>query len=386
MKRALLALLLCGCTERTQLIPAADGGSCNGSATPVRLGATCAATLAADSMRQAICVCDSLVLAGNLTTDAPSPPPPMPGQPPRPPSAGVATNGSLQVGGLVQIAGDAIAASTSGMSFSRTASILGSLRSDGSVAATQLVTVGDDAFVGGDVLGRVDVGGMLHVSPASNLGPMVSADGVVHEAVTVDAPCGCDTPVVDAAALAAAAAHANDDAAIALAPDALAHAAAPTLDLPCGQYYLSSLSASGPVALRVHGKSALFVGGDVTLAAGMQVALDDDAELDLVVAGNLDAEGGGLAGDPAPSLRVWLGGATLRVGSGAVLSAAVYAPAATLVAAGALDVTGAIFVGSVSAGDDVTARFDPALLDGGNECGDPAATPSSVSPPAALPD
>jgi hypothetical protein len=272
------------------------------------------------------------------------------------------------------------------MSFSRTASILGSLRSDGSVAATQLVTVGDDAFVGGDVLGRVDVGGMLHVSPASNLGPMVSAAGVVHEAVSVAPPCDCGAPTVDAAALARAAASSNDDAAIALDPDTLAHAAAPTLDLPCGQYYLASVSAIGTVMVRVHGHAALFVGGDVTLAAGMTVALDDGAELDLVVAGNLDAEGAAVGGDPAPSVRVWLGGGTLRVGGGAAMAAVVYAPAATLVADGALDVSGALFVGSLSAGDDVTVRFDPAVLDGGSECGDAAAAASSVSGAAALRD
>lgn len=372
MKRAAFALLLVACTQRTQLIAPA---ACSGTGAPIRLGQSCAATLAANSLRHALCSCSSIVLPGDLTTES-GPPMPGPGPGPMTPSAAVGTDGSLQVAGLVQVAGAAIAASSSGMTFNRSASVFGSLHSGGAVSATQFLAVGDDAFVGGDLLGRVDVGGALHVAPTATVGPAVSAATIVREPISVAPPCDCTTPALDVATLVGAAASSNDDATISLASDALtATTAATTLDLPCGQYYLSSIGAVATVELRVHGRAALFVRGDVTVGAGLRVTLDAGAELDLVVGGSITARGGTVGATPPSSLRLWIGGGTVRLGSGVGLAAVVYAPAAALVAEGPLTASGALFVGSVSSNDDVTVRFDANVLDGGSECGDAPPAP-----------
>jgi hypothetical protein len=147
----------------------------------------------------------------------------------------------------------------------------------------------------------------------------------------------------------------NDDDAIALAPTALAVLGdGATLDLPCGAYYVTGV-AGAALVVRVHGKAALFVDGDVTLAGTLQVALDAGAELDLVVAGNLDL--GALSSPTPAATRLWIGGANVHVTTGA-LSGLVYAPGATLRTGGALNVNGALYVGGLAVGGDVEIRFD----------------------------
>jgi hypothetical protein len=184
-------------------------------------------------------------------------------------------------------------------------------------------------------------------------------------------PCDCGpTPAVDIAALVTAAHQQNGDAAIGLDPNAATPA---TIDLPCGSYYVAGLSSSGALTIAVHGRAALFVDGDVSLGS-LRVDFDPMAELDLVVRGNLTSSGD-LAGSMPSSLRVWLGGTSLRVASGRSVAAGVWAPSATLLSDGSVTIIGAIAVGSVSASGGVTVRFDPRIGSGGSECGDAPVPP-----------
>jgi hypothetical protein len=369
-----LPLLVAGCTQHTDLLPA-DGGtsSCVAPGPPIVLAnpmnAPCAGALAAQLLRHALCSCSAIVLPHGLFTDGggkfiPGPPMALP--------AAVGSDDYVQIGGPVQVGGALTAAGRDGVSFGRTTAVLGTLRAGGSLSANQFLSVAGDAYAAGDVLGRVDVGGLLHAPAGAFVAPSVNAADFVREAVSVEPPCNCKAGQLDLPSVVAARQAHNDDAHLPLRPDAFATESGPTtLELPCGEYYLSSLHtrAGSELELRIHGHVGLFVAGDVSLGAGLRVTLDAQSELDLVVAGNFANQVGMVGAPAAASVRLWVGGSTLRLGNGADLSALVHAPNAVLLSDGDLDATGSLFAQSFSIAGDVGVRFDPMVLGGGAECG-----------------
>jgi len=374
---ALLALAsTAGCTDQTDLLPS-DGGAdaCEAPGSPVQLGGSCAGALAAPLFRRALCSCSSLVLDRGLFTEGSS----MPGGPGPggPPIAAVGTDGNVQAGGPVQVAGALQAGGGAGTAFARTSAVFGSLRSAGAIGSNQLLTVGGDAWANGDVLGRVDVNGALHVPDGANLTPGVSASYVVRGPVTVDAPCNCAAgPALDVAAVVQAHATANDDARIGLDANAFAGGTGPAaLDLPCGQFYLTALVAPHGLDLHVHGRAALLVGGDARFSEGLRVSFDPGTELDLVIAGNLEVQTGTLGGMPAAAMRLWLGGKSAHFGLGAGLTAAVYAPGTSFASDGDLSVTGAVFAHDFQPTGDLVVRYERGLLAIGGSCGVPTQAP-----------
>jgi hypothetical protein len=364
--RALAALLLLGCSEKTDLLPHPDAG-CSG---PVSLGNECAAAAAAKRLRYALCSCSPLILPRALFTQGGSD---MGGPPP----AAVGSDQQVQISGPVQVAGVLEAAGSFGASFGRTAGIAGSLRSGGTLSSNLFLAVDGDAFVNGDVLGRMEIGGVLHAPDSAFISPAVVADGgISHERVAVNPPCDCGA-APDLAGAIATHSKLNDDAAIHLSPDALA-GGQPILDLPCGAFFLSQIKTPPDVELelRVHGFTALFVAGDVHLSSGLRVVLDAGAELDLVIGGDLFAPTGMIGAPSAERFRLWLGGKTLALGHGAALSASIYAPIAVVQAEGDLNVVnGALFAAGISAIGDVGVHYDADLLAVGASCGAPPEPP-----------
>lgn len=356
MRRLALALVaLCACTQRTDLLASNAASVCAASGASVALapGVPCGAALASQLFAHGICSCGDLTLPGALVTHGSMM---MPGPPmgPTAPRFGVASNGSIAISGNAQLLGGAIAAGHGGVQLAATAVVVGDLRSAGPVAATELLSVAGELFAVGDVGGRIDVDGDVHVPPTANVAPTVNARAILREPVAVAPECGCSGRALDAAAVAHMHAAANDNAAIALDPAALAHVAdGATVDLPCGAYYVSSIGGAS-LALRAHGKTALFVDGDVTLLGAMQVSLDASAELDLVVGGNLTVSA--LTGEMPASTRVWVGGSDVKLTAGA-LSVLLYAPGATLATSGALEASGALYVGALAAAGDVDLRL-----------------------------
>jgi len=379
MRAFALALLLSGCSQFTDLLPS-DGGTSDGDSStcvapgpPIELAnqlhAPCAAALASQVLRYALCSCAAIVLPHGLFTDGggkfmPVPPMALP--------AAVGSDDYLQLGGPAQIGGALAAAGKEGVSFGRTTAVLGTVRSGGPLSANQFLSIADDAFAAGDVLGRIDVGGRLHVPPDAFVPPSVNAE-LVREPVTVEPPCNCAAgPRLDVATVVAARADHNSDGRIHLRADAFVGDSGPSaLDLPCGEYYLSSLHtrAGAELELRVHGRVGLFVGGDVSLGTGLRVSLDGGSSLDLVVAGNFASQSGTIGASTAAAVRLWVGGSTVRLGDGAQLSALLYAPSAVVLSDGDLNTTGALYAQSFSVAGDVGVRFDPMVLGGGAECG-----------------
>jgi hypothetical protein len=369
MKAALaVALLLSGCTDSTDLL-ATDGGAdgCMDPGPPIVLGNSCAGALAAQLSRYALCSCSSLVLDRGLFTEGGS----MPGGPPGggPPNAAAGSDGTIQTGGPVQVSGTLVAGGA-GASFARLSFVAGNLRSAGAIGSNAGLTVGNDAFADGDVLGKIDIQGTLHIPDGFNITPGVSASDVHREPVVVPPPCNCAAgPALDPLSLAKAHVSANDNPHITLNPDAFAGPnMASALDLPCGQYYLSQITGPGP-DIKVHGHTALFVAGDVNVGVGMRVFVEPGAELDLVIAGNVSVGSGQLGGLPASAVRLWVGGKSVHFGAGATVNGTVYAPSASFSSDGDLDATGALFGHDFQPAGDLSVRYDRLILSAGMACG-----------------
>jgi hypothetical protein len=361
LPRALLALLLLGCSDRTDLLPLTDGGC----GAPISLGDECAGAAAAKRLRYALCSCSPLVLERGLFTEGGSGSG-MTGPPP----AAVGSDEHIQIAGPAQVAGVLEAAGLLGVSFNHAAGILGTLRSGGTLlsSSAQFLSIYGDAFVDGDVLGRIDIGGILNVPVDAAVSTSVVAQDIKLGPVEVPPPCDCGA-APDLAGAIAEHTKVNDNAAIHLSPEALAGGQT-VLDLPCGAYYLSQIKTPPmqELELRVHGRAALFVAGDVYLGDSLRVNLDAMAELDLVIGGDLYAPFGIAGGPTSESVRVWLAGTTLRAGD-PPLRAAIYAPNATVIADDNLSVDGALFAAAISAPGDVGIRYDAEILNAGVSCG-----------------
>ncbi|HEY3357808.1 MAG TPA: hypothetical protein VGQ83_31440 [Polyangia bacterium] len=394
IRRALAGLLLLtgACTRDVELLPgragappgdaagdgaagdAGAGPACLGLGEPIRLDVRgteeCAGAVAARAHRYALCSCAGLDAPQPLRTDSFDSTGLLPGGVG---AAAVGAGASVSAAGALTIGGALYAAGSADLSGG--AGVAESLRLGGELAAEAVpVEVGGDAFVGGDVSGPVAVTGTLHVPLGSTVEPEVAAAAVVREAVIVPDPCACATLAhPDPAALAAATAARNDDAAIGLASDALGVVVAPTaLDLPCGRFYLTAIDAAAPVTLRVHGRALLAVAGDVALRGDLAVTLDPGAELDLVVGGSITATGERVLGAPAAParLRLWVGGEVTLEGRTTV-GAVVHAPRGRVSAPQGAELSGSLLAGEITAGA-VTVHYDLAILSGGVVCGVPA--------------
>src|SRR6185503_13731304 len=229
-------------------------------------------------------------------------------------SADVGIDGELRaiarvdVGGAVAVAGAAGAALLADLRVAHDLAIAGAL------GTGVTVTAGGDAHLAGSIdLAALTVAGTLTVAPGAGLGGTVSAGATVRAPVEVAAPCACGTDdLVDIPAFVAGHAADNQDAAIGRAPGRLTYYhGAVMLDLPCGIYYVGPVRGDGALTLRVTGRAALLVDGDLSLGAPFTVELaTDDAELDLMIAGILSSNQAisiGRADHPART-RVYVGG------------------------------------------------------------------------------
>jgi hypothetical protein len=125
------------------------------------------------------------------------------------------------------------------------------------------------------------------------------------------------------------------------------------------------------VAIEVDGRVALFVGQAITLDRELTVALAAGAELDLFVAGNINAAGRVTIGDPeVPArVRVYAGGAgAIALSAASALGGNLYAPTSDLALSGGAELFGAVFVDRLIAAAPVEVHFDRAVRAAGDAC------------------
>src|SRR5581483_10129915 len=316
------------CTRTTELLaPAAE---CAAAGPVVHLGGTddasCAGALAARFGRYALCSCDPLNVLGAFSVGQLPAAGAGPGADggafagdgsdgaaavdPRPPGA-VGVNGYAIIWGPTNVNGPMIAAGPDGFKIAG-GSLAGNIRSGGVVATLANVRVQGDVFAVGDVAGPYIVNGALHVQPAAMVGPDVRASSTLREPVVVAPPCACDGPPlfdIGGAVADRKTRNANQSLSFGAAfADQIADSQ--SFDWPCGEFYLTGIRTLPQASLefRIHGRTAIFVDGDVRLGNNLSVTLDPGAELDLVVAGSFFTNGRIFGSPEAPArMRLWVG-------------------------------------------------------------------------------
>jgi hypothetical protein len=394
----LLLLLVAGsaCTQTTELLGASTV-TCAGIGPAIHLGGParegCSGALAARFGRYALCTCNDLNLTGGgLYVSGPGAPTPTKGQPgpgpgapaPRVFAASVGTDGNLRVGAdgdprvgpMTEVSGSLVTAGQDRAVFVHGGHVQGNLRGAGSFATmtTMGVWISGEMVSNGDVTGMFKVvGGPLHVPAGATVGPDVQSMGVARETVSVPPPCGCGAAqALDLAAEVEARRTRNANKDLTFSHELLADVQGPqTLDLNCGEYYLPTIQSSpgAPITLKVHGRAALFVAGDVRLGNNFAVVLDERAELDLVVAGQFDTMGRVFGSPMTPaSTRLWVASGTVSLPDQIQFSAAVYAPDAIFSAGANLNFSGSLYVRTALVAGDVRLAYDPAVMLAGQVC------------------
>ncbi|HXI55226.1 MAG TPA: hypothetical protein VNO55_04165 [Polyangia bacterium] len=321
----------------------------------------CIATIADRAFRYALCSCSDLGWTAPLSSDSFDPKTGARGN-----QGWVGVNGYVGAMQPFHIAGSlSVAGQPPGMpglsTIGQPSDVAGDLRVGGGVAGQNTLTVGGDLFSTGDVVeSAMTVGGAIHLPAGAQVVGANATKGTVREAVTVDAPCDCATPVINIASVVAALKQSNVNAVVGLPPDALATLVGQqVVDLPCGHYAFSRLGGGG-ATLRLGGPAVVAVGGDVSLTGTLAVELGPDASLDLFVAGNVDLGGITAFGDvSAPArVRLYVAGRLVSLPAGQGVGASIYAPAATVTVASGAELSGALTGKQIVLLGGVTVHYD----------------------------
>jgi hypothetical protein len=335
---------------------------------PVRTSAPGCAT-AASIFDRALCACGSLSTLGDLRTAR------MTVTPGAVPSsrADVGVVGTLQSAAFVgPIDGDLTIA---GLGLNALVAVdgrvTGALRVAGDLALRGAATVASDAWLGGQLLGD----GLLAVQgdayrgfappgapPIPVAATLEVAGDVVTQAFTLEPPCACDAePAVDVAAVVALAAVDNDNTRAGFAPDSLTHAAEGEIhELTGGRLFAHAVSAAGDLVLRVTGRNALFVGGDVQVGGALRAELADGAELELWIARDV-AVAGPIALGSREQIPVPPPAADAVATPNEEWIVNLYAPQVDLSLPRDTTVTGALFVRSIVSVGDLHVEYDSAV-------------------------
>ncbi len=346
------------CVDSVPLGP--DPKTCAGGGGPISVGSgplSCLGNLAQTTFRWSLCSCTDLNVSAQLTTDAfdsttgPYKPGELGG------GLGVdrdVTNWSdaVAVGGTLWVSGSKPYSSSGPASV-----VKADLHLGGSWKASTPFTVAGAAYVAGTLSG-VTVKGKTEtvqsVAPACDC----SASQLVPVAAIVQAHSGSN----------------NDNAAIALDEKALENpGAALRLDLPCGNFYFTSIQSSLALTVHVHGRTAIYVAGDVADSSSLAFTLEPDAELDLFVAGTLNVSDTFVFGSPNyPALsRAYIGGsAKIALSADVRLAGELYAANSEQVVWSAKNaIYGSVFAGNFRSSDVTTIHYDRAVLKAGGNCG-----------------
>jgi hypothetical protein len=378
---AITMLLVASCAS--QDIVASSGGTdepayCAGSGPPILVGDgitvgdgdgtpddVCSGEVAVRTFKRALCTCEDYVTSNPLVTDSfdgrIAPYSPGSGGT----AGGVGVDGSVSASGMVTIGGALAVSGAAGASFLFDAKIATDLDVNGPLGTNVAISAGGDAHVAGDItLTSLTVAGTLTVPATATISGTVTAGATVRDAVTVPVPCACGaSDLVDIAAFVANHRADNNDASIGLSPARLTdYVGDVTLDLPCGIYYVGPVRGNGAIVLRITGRVALLVDGDLALGAPLTIELDtQDAELDLMIAGLVSSNARIVAGDPDhPSrTRIYIGGSgTIPLSGDSLIAANVYAPRSAIELSASSTIFGSLFLRRIAQAGPLTIHYD----------------------------
>ncbi len=355
-------------------VPASGGWS--------ETGDVCTGTIARRVFKNAVCTCDDMWFAGYLNTGSFS-------------SSddgtviksggAVGVNGGLSAGSYIDVGGSLRIHGTTQVNDSYELSdptltggwvnVAGDLEANNPMVLAGLLTVARDARFAAlpTFLGVAGVGGTL-TRPHGFWPALVLASAYKEEAVNLEPPCPCKpSEILDVGAVVEQGKLKNDNhnPAVNLDPAVLSNLGfARRLELPCGRFYLDSIGGIGAVTLAVTGRTALFVGGNVSTVGAFNIELGPDAELDLFIAGNLTQVGFSPLGDrnrPA-NVRIFVGGeGDITLVGYEPINANLYAPKSRLYSPGYIAARGSLFVRRLHAQGYVTVDYDRDILTRGDD-------------------
>lgn len=357
---------------------------CMGMGPPVIVGdstmstETCAGSIATRVFDNSLCSCEDTNIVGYLHTRSFDSM--VPGSTDDDWGAPVGVNRNYLTGGYADVGGTFVVAGTAGVTFGGYLRVRGDARFGGNITAVGYIRSYRDLWVRGNIVlaGVVTADRDLYAQPSSFIGAVTDVGGSTRRmSFTVDPPCHCGpSEIVDIASIVATGRTENDNADIGLMPGVLDPVVGLGVDieLPCGRFYLTGISGLGDITLRVNGRTALFVEGDVNALGVFDIDLGPGGELDLFIAGNLTSIGAGSYGDRArpARTRIYVGGSgdvTIIGATGFVGN--VYAPHARITAPGATTVYGSLFGREIDMPGYLDVHYDRSILDVDVDCPPP---------------
>lgn len=379
---------------------------CSGQGSVIKVpGATagstrdlCTGTVARQRFKNALCVCENADIKGYLATGSFSASQDAPGTFTKSGGSvgvngrfgGLISAGDTEVGGSLRLYG--------GATFGGYVDVYGDYEANGNVDIAGYLKVARDAKLrqGLLLLGHANIGRDVYTRPGTWDPPLwsfIGGERIVQE-FALDKPCACepeDLLDVDAIVRDGKQRNDNQNPAVDLDPAALTRLDfARRLELPCGRFYVDEISGVGDLHLVINGRTALFVGGDVSTIGHFDIELGPQGELDLFIAGDLMQVGYGQFGDVnRPSgVRVYVGGdGDLFFRGYQPVGANIYAPRSHLHSDGFIDAKGSLFVRSLYDNGYLKVNYDRDVLDLGDDdaCNPPKPPPPPVEPPPVEP-
>lgn len=354
-----------------------------GSVVVVGGNGTCAGELAEESFRFAICACDTIEVQSTISLD---------GFDSRLgpygaalPGGGVninddgqlGINGALTMDGKLEVRGSAFIGG-GGVTLGPRSQISRNLYAAGpAVQPNSSSTIERNAFIDGDVSGRFDIMGDLHVPTSATVSGSTQqglGGRLVREAIPHRAPCACGaTEILDVGALTGFGRTHNDNAVRrVLTATTWASGTGPqSIALPCGRYYLTRIQHPGTLNIRAEGRVVLFVDGDMTIGGGFDLSLGPDAEVDLFIAGNLSVQASASFGSAArPAMvRTYVGGTgDIQLNASSTFGGNLYAPRSRVVFGASASLHGALVARRAEFSGSASVHFDRAIRSAGQSC------------------
>ncbi|MBL8953242.1 MAG: hypothetical protein JNK82_20860 [Myxococcaceae bacterium] len=230
--------------------------------------------------------------------------------------------------------------------------ISGTLDTWGNVSGVGQLEVGNDLVVGGDLstVGNLKVGGAVRAKGKVTAVGSSGADRAPYLRETP--PCGCDpAQLLDVKAAVEAVRDQNDNASIGL-QSRVKSVGELELELSGGRYFIDGLTSVGGLKLHVTKPSALYIAGDLKTVGTDTFDVDENASLDLYVAGSIENVGAWSVGEGtlAGVVRLFIGGdgSSIDVVGEKDFVGAIYAPTSDLKLVGDMNLRGALFAKSLS--------------------------------------
>ncbi len=341
----------------------------------------CSGAVAEAAFRWAACSCSSVQTTGAVTTDAfdSTIGPYVPGVL----GGGVGVNGKLSSTRGVNIGGSLWVSDKGKNALQAKGKAAIELQVAGTTMLGSGFQVGGDAAVGGYTLnGTFAVGGTLTVPDGGTMTGNATYQSLVRAPVTVADPCSCDAEqLVPIAAIVEARRTKNDNSLIGLDSKALGkNGTVNRLDLPCGNYFLEGIDSVNGTTIVAHGRTALYIKGNVGGTSRVTIKAMPDAEIDVFIDGNLQVTSGLSFGSkhyPAAT-RLYLGGSGgLNVTSGMDIGGFLYVYPGVVSSTGLVEIFGGVFANGIDITAGINVHYDRQIQRVGDSCpGNPGTDPT----------